>query len=123
MRRGEIKVHQEFRQRCCSSHPWQLPLLDEGQGGWIMKKLAFRIRKAFFETNQNNPRTYPRNFIDQELINHHREDCEACLLGRCPHYRRPHDPNMRRGREGNNINNLEDIKWVLLDENNHEFEL
>ena len=87
-----------------------------------MKKLCFKIKKRYYDDWVPGPRTHfisPRHTERQ----HHREDCEACSLGRCPYYWIREDPNMRKGRQGNNINNLELIQWVFLDENDHVFHL
>lgn len=116
----------EFRQRCSQLwsapdiHPWHYPLLDDGQAGWIMKKLVYKIKKTYYEEKSPSPRHTFNNFAGME---HHRDDCEACSLGRCPRNRVREDSNMRKGREGNNKNNLEHINWVILDENDHVFDL
>ena len=126
LKRGEVKVVREFRQRCSQLqsspvvHPWQYPLLDEGQAGWIMKKLAFKIKMSYYEERFPAPKITHKNFTGLE---HHRDDCEACSLGRCPRNRWRVDPNMRRGREDSNVSNLEHVKWVILDENDHVFDL
>ena len=126
--RGEVKIDREFRQRCSQSlaapvvHPWQFPLLEEGQAGWMMKKLSYKIKKRYYDDWVPGPRTQIINPWRAER-QHHREDCEACSLSRCPYHRTREDPNMRKGRQGNNMNNLEQIKWVLLDENDHAFHL
>ena len=121
-----MKVAREFRQRCSqlwtddTIHPWQYPLLDDGQAGWIMRKLVTKIKGMYYEERTPGYRPAFRGFTSLE---HHRDDCEACTLGRCPRNRMREDSNMRRGREGNNVNNLEHIVWVMMDENDHLYHL
>jgi hypothetical protein len=105
-------------------HPWQYPLLDEGQAGWIMKKLVYKIKKTYYEERSDyvGPRQAFGRFNPMGL-DHQRDDCEACSLGRCPRFKMEADSNMRKGRQGNNQNNLEHIVWVLIDENNHVYDL
>ena len=91
---------------------------------WIMKRLVNKIKKGYYEerTAGSGP-GYRGDFDMENHREHHREDCEACLEGRCPRNRVGADPNMRRGREGNNVNNIESIPWVLFDEHDHVFNL
>ena len=127
-KRGEVKVGQEFRQRCSqlwrngNTHPWQYPRLDDGQAGWIMRKLVNKIKGTFYKDERTSGhRPVDRGFTTS--LEHHRDDCEACSLGRCPRNKVRADPNMRKGRERNNVDNLEHIVWVMLDENDHVYNL
>ena len=98
---------------------WQYPRMAEGEALWIMKKLANQIEKDFYgelpETNKSIKETY---WHENECA-----ECEACLLVRCPRLRRKPQPNRIRGRDGYNVNNLQNIDWVLLDENGHVFHI
>ena len=112
----------EWRQRCSSNqerenHAWFWPLLDDGQAAWVVRKLVGLLRKEFYEP----PVAFQPGLKGQrwmpESPDHHRTDCEACLADRCPRGRK----DLRRGQVGDEP--LEDIKWVLLDSNEHQFGL
>ena len=140
-------IAQEMRQRCprlwleMGDHPWQYPRLEKGEARWVMKKVAKIIERDFYpsETNTSfketnwlepNKSLKKTNWLEpnkglKKTIWHENacEECEACQLARCPWVRRMPQPNRRRGRDGYNINNLENIEWVLLDENEHVFKI
>ena len=117
----------EWRQRCSKpdeAAEYVYPLLiDDGGANWAMKTLRNRIRKLFYYEREE--RQGGRHFpFEESKEDHHYEDCEACQAGRCPRPRNtnPRDTQHRRnGRMGNNLNNLQNIKWVLLDEHDHPF--
>ena len=115
----------EWRQRCSKhdeSAEYVYPLLiDDGGANWAIRTLRNRIRKLFYYEieDKQGGRYFP---FEDNKEDHHHEDCEACQAGRCPRNTIPRDTQHRRnGRMGNNLNNLQYIKWVLLDEHDHPF--
>jgi hypothetical protein len=34
-------------------HPWQYPRLDKGEAWWVMKKLANRIERDYYQSQPN----------------------------------------------------------------------
>ena len=52
-------IAQEMRQRCprlwleMEEHPWQYPRLDKGEAWWVMKKLASRIERDYYQSQSN----------------------------------------------------------------------
>ena len=84
-----MKVEKEWRQRCSSTgqddrqaHVWLPPLLEDGQEGWIFRKLVNKIRKTFYEPKEQIARGGGFVFPPAPSTDHHRDDCEACLARR-----------------------------------------
>ena len=119
-----------------------LPLLEESGGAdYVMKKLRNKIRNCYYEdiNNRRGGAHSGRLFFPEEVriyckknisvfsgkifqisADHHRGDCEACEVMRCP---KPRYLPCRLGRTGNNMDNVRYLDWVLFDENDHAFPL
>ena len=76
---------------------------------------------------KRNSKSGPSSRRVDRLVNgeldHKVDDCEACLLKRCPWSMVEVDPNMMNGKEENNEENLKNIAWVFIDENEHIYNL
>jgi len=135
-RRGEVVVSREMRQRC-SQHRrrvgvagdlgqgWSWPQLSKETTDWIMYKLVGRIRRVYYEegtAKSRNSSGRGQYWLPREP-DHHYSDCEACIMGSCGRRGKEDRHHLRKGRDFSQTGQLEHIKWVLLDENNHAFDL
>jgi len=135
-RRGEVVVWREMRQRC-SRHRrpvgvagdlgqgWSWPQLSKETTDWIMYKLVGRISRMYYEevTARSRNSSGRGLYWAPHELDHHYSDCEACIMGSCGRRGKEDRHHLRKGRDYSQIGQLEHIKWVLLDENNHAFEL
>ena len=101
-----------------------------------MEKLAWMIYKNFYADKQMQMQikeaidtfhgrkvskidpVHAISFCDEK-----NEECEACLLQRCPRIWKIRQHNRKSGRDDYNYNNLQTITWVLLDEHNHPWQI
>ena len=79
--------------------------MDKGEAQWIMKKLANRIERDYYQSQSNTSFKETNWYLTGTLL------------------RSMPQPNRRRGMDGYNVYNLQSIEWVLLDENGHVFKI
>ena len=100
-----MKISREWRQRCsqADAHPphfvplYVFPrLTDSGGADFAMKKVRNIIRRLYYyeEDEEENHHLRHRQAGQPLLTDHHREDCEACEVMRCP---RPGRTKLREG--------------------------
>ena len=132
MRRGEVKIAQELRQRCpklwleMQSHPWQYPRISQGQANLAMERLSRYIGKNFYGEKccEFDVHSYLNKIKSIRVENDHEKDeCEACQLYRCPRIWKTLKLNDCQDQDGYNYQNIQTFPWVLLDEHNHTFHI
>lgn len=82
-----------------------------------------KLIKSKYYVKRNKSAGPRRKDLFNRGLGHEKDDCEACLLGRCPCFRIKTDPNMRNGQKTNNANNMQHIVCVFIDENEHIYNL